>query len=221
MTSREHWDAIYSAKATEALGWYEPLPSTLELVSRYSNPSDSIVDIGGGDSRMVDELLGAGYDDVTVLDLSEAALSRARSRLGAAADSVTWIQGDVTSWTPERAWKVWHDRAVFHFLTDEEDRLVYRTTAWRSLTPGGYLVIAAFALDGPEQCAGLPVERYDEERLAAAFGPEFSLVEHKHLQGSDSKVGDSRPYVCAVLQRARPVGSTTTSSSTSVRHESA
>lgn len=202
MSSSEHWDAIYSTRAPDALGWYEPAPSTLNLVRRFSAPSDSVVDIGGGDSRMVDELLAAGYDDLTVLDLSKAALSRARSRLGPAARSVTWIQADVTSWTPERSWDVWHDRAVFHFLTDEDDRKAYKTTAWRSLTPGGHLIIATFALDGPKECAGLPVERYDAERLAATFGPDLLLVEHEHFQGSDSAVGDRRPYICAVFQRA-------------------
>ncbi len=127
MGLEEHWDSIYRTKNTEDLGWYEPLPSTLDLVQRFSAPSDPVIDIGGGDSRMVDELTRAGYSDLTVLDLSDSALTRARSRLGSAGRSVTWIRTDVTRWEPTRTWALWHDRAVFHFLTAEEDRRSYNS----------------------------------------------------------------------------------------------
>lgn len=200
MGSQEHWDDIYRTKNSEDLGWYEPRPSTLDLVQRFSCPSDPVIDIGGGDSRMVDELARAGYADLTVLDVSDSALTRARSRLGSAGRSVSWIRADVTRWEPTRTWALWHDRAVFHFLTAEEDRSAYVDIAERALAPGAHLVVAVFALDGPEQCAGLPVERYDAERLAAAFGPGFRVVEHttKHRQDT---VGDSRPYVAVAMQR--------------------
>lgn len=200
MGSEEHWDSIYRTRVTEDLGWYEPRPSTLALVQRFSSPSDPVIDIGGGDSRMVDELTRAGYRDLTVLDLSNSALTRARSRLGSAGRSVSWIRTDVTRWEPTRTWALWHDRAVFHFLTAEEDRRAYVGIASGALAPGGHLVVATFALDGPDQCAGLPVERYDAEGLAAAFGPGFRLVEHTTELRQDTGVGDSRPYVGVVMQ---------------------
>ena len=201
MGSEEHWETVYRTKTSEGLGWYEPKPSTLDLVRRFSLPSDSIIDVGAGDSRLADELLQAGYDDITMLDLSETALDRARSRLGSAARRVTWIQADVTSWTPTRRWSLWHDRAVFHFLISDEDRQAYKTASLQSLTADGKLIVAAFTLEGPEQCAGLPVERYDAHRLAAVFDPEFRSIEHQELQARKTSVGDQRPYVAVVLQR--------------------
>lgn len=201
MGSEEHWDNIYRTKNSEDLGWYEPRPSTLALVQRFSSPSDPVIDIGGGDSRMVDELTRAGYGDLTVLDLSDSALTRARSRLGSAGRSVSWIRADVTRWEPTRRWALWHDRAVFHFLTAEEDRRAYIGIAKRALAPTGHLIVATFALDGPDQCAGLPVERYDAERLVAEFGPDFRPIEHTTEHRQDSGVGDSRPYVAVVMQR--------------------
>ncbi len=200
MGREEHWDTIYRTRSTQDLGWYEPCPSTLALVQRFSSPSDPVIDIGGGDSRMVDELTRAGYGDVTVLDLSSSALARARGRLGSAGRSVGWVRADITDWEPTRTWALWHDRAVFHFLTAEEDRSAYVGSAQRALAPGGHLIVATFALDGPDQCAGLPVERYDATRLAAAFGSEFCVVEHTTEHRRDG-VGDSRPYVVVVMRR--------------------
>lgn len=197
----QHWDDIYRTKKSEDLGWYEPLPSTLALVQRFSSPSDPVIDIGGGDSRMVDELTEAGYGDLTVLDVSDSALTRARSRLGSAGRSVSWVRADVTRWEPARTWALWHDRAVFHFLTEEEDRRAYVDIARQAVAPGGHLVVATFALDGPDQCAGLPVERYDAEGLASAFGASFRFVEHTTEHRQDTSVGDSRPYVAVVMQR--------------------
>ncbi|MFV0257387.1 MAG: class I SAM-dependent methyltransferase [Acidimicrobiales bacterium] len=201
MTTREHWDTIYRSQATEHVGWYEPSPSTLDLVVRYSTPADPVIDIGGGDSRIVDELVDADHQDVTVLDLSNVALERARHRLGPAAGNVNWIRADITVWEPDRTWALWHDRAVFHFLTDEHDRRRYVETARRAVAPGGHLIVAAFAADGPDHCAGLPVDRYGAEELAGAFDPAFRLVEHAELPGPTSGVGDRRPYVVAVLRR--------------------
>ncbi len=197
----QHWDDIYRTKKSEDLGWYEPFPSTLALVQRFSSPSDPVIDIGGGDSRMVDVLTEAGYGDLTVLDVSDSALTRARSRLGSAGRSVSWVRADVTRWEPARTWALWHDRAVFHFLAEEEDRRAYVDIARWAVAPGGHLVVATFALDGPDQCAGLPVERYDAEGLASAFGASFRFVEHTTEHRQDAGVGDSRPYVAVVMQR--------------------
>ncbi|MCB0995875.1 MAG: class I SAM-dependent methyltransferase [Acidimicrobiales bacterium] len=201
MAPQEHWDTIYQTRPTEDLGWYQPSPSTLDLVLRYSTPTDPVIDIGGGDSHMVDELVAAGYQDVTVLDLSVAALERSRTRLGEAAGNVAWIRADITDWEPTSTWSLWHDRAVFHFLVDPDDQRRYVETARRAIAPGGHLVMATFAPDGPEQCAGLPVQRYDAKALADVFGSGFRLVEHAEMSGQAVEVGDRRPYVVVVLQR--------------------
>lgn len=201
MATQEHWDTIYQTQATEDLGWYEPSPSTLDLVQRYTTPTDSVIDIGGGDSRMADELVAAGYEAVTVLDLSSAALERSQTRLGPAADNVTWIRADITHWEPTSNWALWHDRAVFHFLTDPHDRRRYVETARRAIAKGGHLVVATFAPDGPEQCAGLPVQRYHADTLAAVFAPGFRILEHHRLHAGAIGVGDTRPYIAVVLER--------------------
>jgi SAM-dependent methyltransferase len=202
VSSTSHWEAVYRGRATEDLGWYEPRPSTLDLVLRFSDPADAVIDIGAGDSRLPDELLEAGYERITVLDLSETALDRARSRLGSDAESVRWICADVTRWTPPRRWDLWHDRAVFHFLIDEADQQAYKAAALQTVPAGGKLIVATFAPDGPEQCAGLPVKRYDTDELAAVFAPEFRLVEHQHLPANETDVGDTRPYIAVVFERA-------------------
>ena len=199
MTSEEHWNAVYGRRPTVELGWYEPDPSTLGLVIAQSTPGDSVIDVGGGDSRLVDALLDRGYGDVTVLDLSEVALERARGRLGARGQTVDWIHADVTGFAPERTWAMWHDRAVFHFLVTSEQRDAYRAAALRVIAPGGRLVVSTFSSEGPEQCAGLPVCRYDVDSLPAALAPEFELVTVGPLAAGPSAEGDQRPYIGAVL----------------------
>jgi trans-aconitate methyltransferase len=196
-----HWEDTYSARAREELGWYEPRPSTLDLVLRYSEPSDSVVDVGAGDSGMADELIRASYEDITLVDLSATALERVRSRLSMDAGRVEFVQTDVTTWAPTRQWELWHDRAVFHFLVDAGDREAYKRVALRSLSATGHLVVATFAPDGPEQCAGLPVRRYDSEALAAEFAPELQVVEQCDLRGAPGQAGDQRPYIAVVLRR--------------------
>jgi hypothetical protein len=197
---QQHWDRVYAARASSELGWYEPRPSTLRFVIEHSPPGGAVIDVGGGDSRLVDALLDLGDRDVTVLDLSGFALGRARGRLGDLADRVTWIVGDVTTFRPDRTWDLWHDRAVFHFLVDESDRAAYREVALAAVGEGGRMVVATFAPDGPERCAGLPVARYDAETLAAEFAPELRLVDSSRVTAGDPD-GDRRPYVVVVLQR--------------------
>lgn len=143
-----------------------------------------MIDIGGGTSRLAAALLARGLRDVTVLDLSQAALDAARARLGTGGDGVTWIAADVTRWTPTRRYDLWHDRAAFHFLVDPADRAAYLVRLDRALVPGGHALIATFALDGPERCSGLPVVRYSPETLAQVLGPRFTPVArrlHDHL----------------------------------------
>ena len=198
--AEEHWDGVYGAPS-EDLGWYEPEPSTLGLVTMHSSSKDAVVDVGGGDSRLLDNLLDRGYEDVTVLDLSAVVLDRARNRLGSRARDVTWIHSDVTRLDPERTWDLWHDRAVFHFLVDKEQRDAYRAVLRQAIAPGGALVVAAFALGAPERCAGLPVVHYDSDSLTAAFAPDFEPIAVNRLDPSPGGIGDQRPYVAGVFTR--------------------
>lgn len=180
MTSRRaHWDDIYGRKDEDAVGWFQAEPRlSLELIGRTGLPPEAgVIDIGGGASRLVDRLLERGFADITVLDLAEAALARTRGRLGAAAERVRWLVGDVTAWRPGRRYDLWHDRAVFHFLAEAADREAYLEALRAALRPGGHLVVATFAADGPERCSGLPVVRYESDALAATLGAGFSPVE--------------------------------------------
>ncbi|MGG7644564.1 class I SAM-dependent methyltransferase [Rhodovulum sp. YNF3179] len=168
MGDRQHWDRVYDARDETALTWFEAAPTlSHDLVRRHVRPGDAILDVGGGASRLVDALLEDGLGPITVLDLSPGALAASRARLGPRAGSVTWIAADITGWTPPRRYALWHDRAVFHFLTAPSDRAAYVATMAAALTPGGTAIIATFAPDGPETCSGLPVCRYSPETLAA------------------------------------------------------
>jgi SAM-dependent methyltransferase len=180
MESRlRHWDAVYENKAATEVSWYEPHAlESLESIRRAGvGFADPIIDVGGGASVLVEDLLAAGYRDLTVLDVSGAALGKLRARLGARASEVALLQRDVTAFEPERTYALWHDRAVFHFLTDRADRERYRRALGRALSPGGQLVIFTFGPSGPERCSGLPTVRYDEAGLRAELGADFRLLE--------------------------------------------
>jgi len=175
MTSTEHWDAIYATKADAELSWTQSTPRmSLSLIHEVC-PAGRVVDVGGGNSVLVDKLLDGGYR-VCVLDISEAALSRARHRLGERVDQVRWITADITTGPDLGTFDLWHDRAVFHFLTDPTERAAYVTLLSRTVRAGGHVVFATFALDGPERCSGLEVRRYDETTLGAELGMEFDLI---------------------------------------------
>ena len=183
---QEHWDGIYASRREDEVSWFQATPAvSLDLVDRCALARDAkILDVGGGASRLVDALLDRGFLDLTVLDVSAQALDRARARLGERADRVKWIVADVTRFEPAERYALWHDRAVFHFLTAAEDRAAYARALDRAVAPGGHVVVGTFALDGPERCSGLPVVRYDASGLAAALGPSFTLVEtvrHEHV----------------------------------------
>jgi hypothetical protein len=137
----------------------------------------SIIDIGGGESRLVDRLLDAGYSDVTVLDLSANAIAATKKRVGSLAERAQWIVADITEWRPQRNYRLWHDRAVLHFLTEPADRAAYVSALRAATAPGSCVVISTFALDGPEKCSGLPVVRYSAETLADELGGDFRLVD--------------------------------------------
>jgi ubiquinone/menaquinone biosynthesis C-methylase UbiE len=182
MPSKNHWERIYSTKATDAVSWYqEHASSSLRLIQATRVPKDAaIIDVGGGASTLVDDLLADGYSNLTVLDLSSAALSAAKERLGARAAAVRWLEADITEIDlPRLEYEVWHDRAVFHFLTSEEDRAAYVRAVLRAVKHGGHVIVATFAEDGPEQCSGLPVVRYSAAHLHSEFGDSFTLLDHQ------------------------------------------
>lgn len=177
---REHWEQAHEGKDETQLSWYQPTPATsIKLIESAGISKDArIIDVGGGTSRLVDLLIERDYSNITVLDLAEHAPELTRQRLPQDARSrVKWIQADVTEWEPDGTYDLWHDRAVFHFLTAEQDREAYKQRLRKGLKPGGHLIIGTFALDGPERCSGLPVRRYSPESLAAELGREFELIE--------------------------------------------
>lgn len=180
MSSRQHWETVYREKPEDTVSWFQAHPGiSLELIHAHAAHGDALIDVGGGASRLVDHLLAEGYSDLTVLDIATTALERARTRLGAAASRVEWLTADVTAWRPVRRYGLWHDRAVFHFLTEPAQRDAYREALAASLAPGGHAIIASFALDGPERCSGLPVHRYSPDSLAAELGPRLRLLESR------------------------------------------
>jgi trans-aconitate methyltransferase len=174
-----HWDHVYATKGEAEVSWFQDSPAISLDMIRAANPDHraAIIDIGGGASRLVDALLQDGYRDIAVLDLSANALDAAKKRLGRAASTIDWIVADATAWQPAKTYDVWHDRAAFHFLTDPGDRAAYVDRLRSAIAPGGHIIIATFAPDGPEKCSGLPVQRHDSASLAAELGPEFELVE--------------------------------------------
>lgn len=183
---KEHWEQFYATHPEQELSWFETEPTlSLEMIRKSARDKKaSIVDIGGGSSRLVDCLLAEGFQSVAVLDVSERALSMARERLEEAAGKVRWINADVLAWSGESVVDIWHDRAAYHFFTEERDRAAYARIASRAIRPGGTLIVATFALDGPKSCSGLPAYRASAEMIAADFGSSFELIEslvHDHV----------------------------------------
>lgn len=179
MQDKSHWESVYTHKAADAVSWYQPhADSSLALIRQTGIAADAaIIDVGGGASTLVDDLLAAHYSDLTVLDISAAALDVARHRLGGAASAVHWLEADITQVDfPEHRFALWHDPAVFHFLTDAADRARYLNAVGRAVKPGGFVVVGTFAEDGPEQCSGLPVRRYSADTLYDEFGAQFELL---------------------------------------------
>jgi len=182
MQTKEHWDRVYSTKPTTAVSWFqEHAEQSLRLIRGTGVArTASIIDVGGGASTLVDDLLRDGYAALTVLDLSAAALAAAKARLGARAAGVQWLEANITTAAlPVHAYDVWHDRAVFHFLTTADERQAYVAAVMRSVRPGGHVIVATFAEDGPSQCSGLPVMRYSAGELHGEFGASFALLQHE------------------------------------------
>lgn len=179
MQTKEHWENVYSTKAAEEVSWFqEHARLSLQIICDSAlAPDGRIIDVGGGASTLVDDLLSAGFSKITVLDLSAAALARAKARLGSRAASVQWLEANILDVTlPASTYDVWHDRAVFHFLTSESERHRYVEQVLHAVKPGGLVIVATFAEDGPEKCSGLPVMRYSADGVHAEFGNTFELL---------------------------------------------
>ena len=203
MDTKQHWEKVYSDKSADAVSWFQPhaIRSLKLIQSLVVDKAAHIIDVGGGASTLVDDLLEQGYSNLSVLDLSAAALQVAKNRLGNAAAKIHWLEGDVTQLSlPENSIDLWHDRAVFHFLTTEEERRRYVGTVLKSVRPGGYVLVATFAEDGPEKCSGLPVQRYSASGLHTEFGSAFELLGHETEQ-HETPFGTSQSFVYCYCRR--------------------
>ena len=179
MQNKIHWENVYGSKADDEVSWYQPHAKTsLRLMQSIALPKTAaIIDVGGGASVLVDDLLDNGFTNITVLDISSNALSVAKKRLGSRSNKINWINSDIKDIKiPDNSIDLWHDRAVFHFLTEESDKKSYVSIMSSAVKPGGYIIIAPFAEDGPTKCSGLPVVRYSAESLSKQVGKEFALV---------------------------------------------
>jgi len=198
---RQHWEQVYAGKASDQVSWFQQhAASSLRLIQHCADQQAHIIDVGGGASTLVDGLLDAGYRHLSVLDLAETALAASRTRLGASAHAVQWLAADITrARLPALQYDVWHDRAVFHFLTDADDRTRYVAQVLSSVKPGGHVIVAAFGPDGPLQCSGLDVMRYAPGALHAKFGAAFRLLGHEteihHTPAGKDQAGKDQEFV--------------------------
>jgi 2-polyprenyl-3-methyl-5-hydroxy-6-metoxy-1,4-benzoquinol methylase len=204
---KTHWERIFSERSDDTLSWYQAEPSrSLALIEAVSTDrSTAVIDVGGGTSLLVDRLLDAGYGNVAVLDISGSAIDRVRARLGERAGRVRWLIEDVTDVTEVGHFDVWHDRAIFHFVTEAEDRRRYVDLAARTVPAGGHVIIATFAPDGPSTCSGLDVRRYDADGLAAELGGRF-LLEREERTVHVTPRGVHQPFTFAVFRRIADPG---------------
>jgi len=199
---KNHWEQVYSDKKSTEVSWYQQYPQhSLDLIKATGvDMSASIIDIGGGASTLVDSLLDAGYQNLSVLDISHGAIEQAKFRLGNRANKVEWLEQDITLFTADKPFDVWHDRAVFHFLTDTLDRSSYIHTMCRVLNPGAHVIIATFDLNGPEKCSGLDIKRYSPETMSAVLGDSFQLVETS-TEEHKTPGGSSQSFVYCYFRR--------------------
>ena len=176
---KNHWEQQYAGKNPTEVSWYQSHPQhSLSLIGDTGlGTAASIIDVGGGASTLVDHLLASGYRDITVLDIARTPISRAQERLGDRSQQVTWVESDITDYVPDRTFDIWHDRAVFHYLTDEDDRESYLASMHRALKANGQVIIATFSDSGPSQCSGLDVMHYSPRMLSQVMGPRLRLVE--------------------------------------------
>jgi SAM-dependent methyltransferase len=203
--TKTHWEEIYRTKKLTDLSWTEEIPKTsISLIQTLNLPKTAkIIDIGGGDSKLVDYLVDMGYEHVTVLDISGEALDRSKKRLGNIASKVRWIENDIADFEPE-SFDLWHDRAAFHFLTDNEGILKYINLARHSVTPKGYLIIGTFSKNGPDKCSGLPVKQYDEHGMSLAFSNGFIKINCVQ-QNHETPFNTKQYFTFCTFQRTEPI----------------
>lgn len=202
MDVKTHWESVYERKKPEEVSWYQEKPeySLAMIESAGLGKEEPLIDVGGGASKLASVLHGLGYRDLTVLDISKKALETARQRMGAAADAVQWIEADVTRFRAPQRYRFWHDRAVFHFLTDPSERNRYLEVLRNSLSNPGYVMIASFSLEGPERCSGLPVQRYSHETLQQTLGPEFECL-RRESEAHRTPGGVSQQFIYSLFRR--------------------
>lgn len=201
-TRKQHWETIYTTKKFEEVSWYQPKPDfSLDLLHEYGcKPTDTIIDIGGGDSFLIDFLLKLSFEDCTVLDISENALQRAQSRLGSAAAEVHWMVSDITEFKPKQQYDFWHDRAVFHFLTQPQDVQAYATNAAEGIKAGGILIVGTFSEEGPLKCSGITIKQYNESTMKAVFEKDFEHLSCKnHMHTTPAQL--QQHFVFCVFRR--------------------
>jgi SAM-dependent methyltransferase len=202
--SAPHWDEVYRSRGADEVSWFQPSPVvSLELIAASGVSLEApVIDVGAGASTLVDGLLARGHRDITLLDVAASAFAPTRTRLGPSAPGVRFIVADVTTWKPERTYGLWHDRAALHFLRERAERDAYRAALTTALRPGGKAIVATFAMDGPERCSGLPVQRYSVESLAGELGADgtFRLVDSRH-EAHRTPAGAIQSFVYVLLEK--------------------
>jgi ubiquinone/menaquinone biosynthesis C-methylase UbiE len=204
MNLKNHWENVYSTRSPDSVSWFQRHANkSLAIIKRLGvKKTASFVDIGGGASTLVDDLIDLGYSNLSVIDISGTALGAAKKRLGPLSSQVKWIEADVTElMLPKHSIDVWHDRAVFHFLTSASDRNSYVDAVIEAVKPGGYLIVATFAEDGPEKCSGLPVRRYSASQLHSEFGDSFELLGHER-ERHETPSGTAQSFVYCYFRKA-------------------
>lgn len=200
----DHWDSVYGARPIDELSWFQAEPTmSLELIRSLRPRPTSMIDVGAGASCLADRMVDDGVGRVTVLDISEQALAAVSERLGDH-PGVSFVVADITDWNPQQTWDLWHDRAVFHFLTEPADRTAYTAAAARAVSPGGVAVVGCFALDGPTHCSGLRIVQYSPEKLASQFSPIFELERAEH-EVHTTPSGLEQPFTWVVMRRRSQV----------------
>ena len=199
---KAHWENVYQTKDVTKVNWYQPVPETsLRLIEKLNMPASSkIIDIGSGNSNLSDYLLEKGYSEITLVDISEESLENAKKRLGNKSKQIEFLTADVASFTPSKKYDLWHDRAVFHFLTDEKDTQNYVNTASESISTGGYLIIGTFSNNGPDECSGLQVQQYSEKEMTSTFNTTFRKIEC-FTENHKTPSGGSQNFLFCIFQK--------------------